>query len=232
MSKQYIADKFTISGGTSSQFLKGDGSLDTNTYMNGANNTRILYNDSSTGLISGGTLTTATTTTFNVSAGSGIVVDNTTDPYNPVMINVTWTGFTNQTVLNLGTEPATYLLVSSGGTLIKTNVIPKSNDIRSGILLGAIISLGTAITSTHSAVVNVASPVAQLADLANSIGLFAISGNRITGNAGNLTLNKSAGYSFNMGGNFHVDRTIPNLIATVSLTSPNLLYLKQDYFLT
>lgn len=232
MSKQYIADKFTISGGTTSQFLKGDGSLDTNSYLTTSGNTRLLYNDSSTGLISGGTLTTATTTTFNVSAGSGIIVDNATDPFNPVLINVNWTGFTNQTALNVGTEPATYLLVSSGGTLIKTNAIPKSNDIRSGILLGAIISLGTAITSTHSAVVNVSSPVAQLADLANSIGLFSISGNKISNNVGNLTLNKSAGLSFNMGGNFYVDRTNPNLLVSSALTAPNLLYIKQDYFLT
>ena len=62
MAKKYISDKFVVNGGTSSQFLKGDGSLDTYTgkteeeirdiaatqWVDGANTTVIVDDESDT----------------------------------------------------------------------------------------------------------------------------------------------------------------------------------------
>ena len=95
--------------------------------------------DTSTGLRSGGILSQATLTTYNLTAGKG-QISNKSDPDNPTVSFVEWSEMLGITPTNIAT-PGTYVIAmtSDGSTIIEIPVsIIDQNDYHSYILLGAV----------------------------------------------------------------------------------------------
>lgn len=194
--------------------------------------------NSSTGLLSGGTLSinASDNTKFDVSSGTGFISDNTTDPLNPTGQRVDWSGFSGQTLTNLTSDVATAIVINitSGISQYPLNALPSGSDKRDNILLGVIAhSNMTNITNIYNKPIPLQSPLNQLEDLIDSIGPFNKEGNFVSGKSGTLELIKSSGKSFIYGGNFINDRKNPSIInevATSGSTTPQypLVYAKSD----
>lgn len=205
--------------------------LDTNT-GNGLYRKQIL-NNTSTGLISGGTLSTASTTTFNVSAGSGVIIDNTTNPNNPILTEVFWSGFSGVTVTNLTGQTSTGIFINSFSNIIQLNgsALPTSSDLRDKIQLGLVAHPTGVVSSVYNTPTPIINPTSQINDLTGAMGPFSISGNRITKIIGTLKLLKSAGKSYFGNSNYHIDRTTPSILNVSILSGSTLNYVKQNGFL-
>lgn len=192
-----------------------------------------ILNSSSSGLINGGKITTATTTTFNVSAGSGRIVDNTTNPNTPVLTNVSWSAFSGVTLTNLTGQSGTAIFINSNGAIIQQNIntLPNDADIRDKIYLGGIGHPVSFIASIFNNPITLINPISQLNDLTSSIGPFSISGNRIVKITGSLRLLKTTGKSYFSNGNYQTDNTNPSVFTVSSLSGLTLSYVKQNAFL-
>lgn len=172
----------------------------------------ILTNNLATGIQKGGELSIngVDNTKFDISDGSGIVVDNTTDIDNPTITKVTWSGLTSQTVTNLASQNSTYVLINSSGSVVQQSTFPTDSHLRSNLFLG---QLGHTSRTSIEAVAKspnvLASPLNQLIDLENSLGVIN-SGNVISANGTNLKIDKSVGTLFALGINFFDDATDPN----------------------
>jgi hypothetical protein len=99
-----------------------------------------LYNTMSTGALHFGGITKVDDTHFNVGSCYGYIVDNETDPANPTMTRVLYSGGSNLTTPYLTTAEQTQIFLKSDGTLYFTDLNPAPpNYVREMILLGRII---------------------------------------------------------------------------------------------
>ena len=176
----------------------------------------------STGLYSGGSLSIngGDNTKFDISDGSGVVIDNWTDPENPVSYTVTWTGLTAQTVTNIATQPVTYIGIDKDGIIIQSSSPFGNSEKRDYIDLGVLVHTNNVnITVVNNQPVISKEPGSQLYDLINSIGFFNVSGIEFTANGANLSIDRSEGEIFKQGSNVDNDysdphkKTIPSAIA-------------------
>ena len=189
----------------------------------------IAENNSSTGTRNGGemTINSGDNTLFDVSAGSGIIVDNYTDPNSPTITNVVWGDITGNTVINLTGATASFIFLDSNlNTVQFANTNPPTEaDYRDNIYLGILGHANfTSIINAFNAPTSIVSPINQLQDLTSSIGPFSIGGNRIQNITGTLKLLKTEGRSYFYGGNFHTDNKIPSSITTAQLSGSTLVY--------
>lgn len=189
--------------------------------------TVLVENQSSTGSFEGGGVTSASATTFNVSAGRGLVSDNS-DPAIPILTQVEWSAFSNVTstyVSDTG-ETYTYLTIDSTGTLIQT---PGSTTLtdqqkRQQIIVGGLLHIGGTILFAWDRQIPLVNPMNNLEDLTTSIGSFSVSGNRILKITGTLELEKSLGSSFYLGGDNVAEPESPNILTTGILSGSTLVY--------
>jgi hypothetical protein len=166
-----------------------------------------VINSMGTGLVEGGVLSiNADTTKFDVSAGHGVVIDET-DPDAPIVYNVSWNAFTAQTVTNLATDPATYVSINSAGAIVQSTSAPVASDGQLLIFLG---QLG------HANNTNIANAVITPTIFNNGTNLIrAISetlgvlgtGNEISANGANLSIDKAVGTLVKEGINFEAGTT-------------------------
>ena len=175
----------------------------------------------STGVLKGGVISNGTSVgTYSISNGTGQTVTN-----EGVKTPVLWNGKTDITPVNIATNNRTFLAIDSNG-----NVVEQVNEFtlaqsRSLIVLGQI---------THTDGVNISfinncqhiayNAINSVYDLADSIGIFNVSGNKFFPNAGaNLSIDKTVGNIFKAGSNYLMDVNNPHekvlpLINTVSFT--------------
>lgn len=95
-----------------------------------------IYQNSSTTLISGGFISKTGASTITITAGSGLIVDNTTTPGTPIKTPVTWDEFTNITPTNIGTWTATYFCIDSTGALVERDSPMPFDEIQDCVQLG------------------------------------------------------------------------------------------------
>lgn len=170
-----------------------------------------VANQLSSGLIDGGQLSiNANPALFDISDGNGVIVDNVTNPEVPVIYNVSWTGLTAQTVTNLATQSVTHVYIDNTGAVFQASTAPTPTERRAYIYLGQLghtnnTSIGAAIPSPDLFV----SPVAQVRDLEQSLGVIS-TGNIVTANGANLSIDKSVGTLFSNGINFFSDDSNPS----------------------
>jgi hypothetical protein len=160
-------------------------------------------------------------TTFTIGAGSGKIINHTSDTYTPV----TWSALT-------GNNPATangttYVYINSAGAARLTTSFPTPDERRDYILLGRVVALSGTIVQTQSMINLAYDPVGFAADIAYGIGVFNIEGNEISANGANLNINKSAGKLFTPGGNFLTDPESPNWVTINSATAASFAYITQ-----
>lgn len=149
-----------------------------------------------TGVITGGALSINTDPTkFDVSDGSGVIVDMYSDPNpaNAVVYNVSWSGLTAQTVTNLATSTVTFVLIDNTGSLVQLTTLPDEEELRDYIYLGQLghsnlTSIATATSQPYVA----QSAISQLRDLWTEIK-YINDGNLISANGANLSIDKSNG---------------------------------------
>lgn len=175
---------------------------------------REILNSSSTGLREGGMMTTGSSLTFNVLAGSGIIINNN-DSNNPVFQEIIWSAKTGNTLTYLTGDVATFIMIDNTGEIIQFpfSSSPTQSDKRNKIFLGVVAhSNRSYITNIYNYPIHFISPVNQHEDLTNSIGPFNISGNFISGITGTIQLQKTLGTSYMYGSNFQIDNTSPSTI--------------------
>ena len=185
----------------------------------------LLTNVFSTGLISGGNITinVEDASKFDVSAGSGIIVDNHTDAANPVRKIVTWDAMEAVTDEYLGIADETGIYITrpeSGdgvGTLNQqeTSLYSEEN-YRDFIVLGwtshvTVSGLDDATTQPNYPV----DVYSQMRDFISNFGTFNISGNEYSANE-NLTIQRSAGKTFDSSANYTTSRKSPNVLVSES----------------
>ena len=181
-----------------------------------------------TTLNNGGILSINTGTTFDIEDGNGWVVNNYTDPNNPVVTKVTWSSLTNITVTNIGTQPRTFIAINSAGVVIQqaTDFTPPQR--RDLIILGVVLhSDQIAIANVSTAPITRFDLDSQFVDfIKNVVGTANLAGNVISANAGgNLSFDRSAGQVFRFGANYEVDKQSPS-ISTDASASPQSFILR------
>jgi hypothetical protein len=189
----------------------------------------ISQNNSSTGLREGGIITIngGDNTKFDVSAGTGVVVDNFTNPLEPVTTEVSWSTLTGNTVDSLTGESGTYVFMDEFGDVFQLPVstIITGSDRRNYIYLG-LLGHGNKIniTNAFSTPNFITSPINQLNDFTYAVGPFSMSGNKISTVPGTLSLAKTSGVSYINGGNFKNDKSNPSVVSSISLSASTLIY--------
>ena len=191
----------------------------------------LTQNNASTGTRSGGFMTVngGDNSKFDISAGSGTIMDNFTDANTPLLTEVVWDTITGVTLTSLTGSQGTYIFInSSGGTLqFPLQTPPQQSDKRDNIFLGIIgHASNTVINSVFNTPIQVVSPINQLEDLTSSIGPFSKNGNRVSNITGTLELQKSSGNSFVFGGNLSNNNKVPSNIESGVLSGSTLVYAK------
>jgi len=178
----------------------------------------------STGVYTGGLLSIGTpNTTFSISDGTGVVVDNTS--VTPTATDVTWSGKTNITATYIASGLVSYVAIDSTGTVIQQLTPFTNSQHRDYIVLGSLIHTNlTNLDAINQFGEVVISPANQLSDLADSIGKFNISGNVFSANGANLLLNKSLGNVFSEGSNWATNTKDPSVVTLGSLTGLTFQY--------
>jgi hypothetical protein len=191
-----------------------------------------LSNALSTGLLTGGELSinAIDDTQVDIAAGVGIIIDNTTDPINPVRKIVTWPA---QTI----TDPYIATSIESGISIQKTTAGDgvgsvlfqdsseyTSEQHRDLIILGWNSHVaGDVIETAYTEPYFIPDTSAQLADFLESFGSFNIVGNIYSANA-LLTIQKSEGQVFDNGTNYLSSKKSPNILTLIPETPILELY--------
>lgn len=174
---------------------------------------KFALQNSSTGLFEGGVPSiNADPTLFDVSAGSGQIVDNWTDPLNPTIAQVTWGAFTGVTPTFIATQGTSFLYINSAGAIEQSTSFPNDGDLRDKIQIGSLVHPDNVnITGTSSFVQAPIQNAAQtLTDFTIAIGVINESGNVIFGTTGTLQFEKTTGVSAYAGINYRTNKKDPN----------------------
>jgi hypothetical protein len=182
----------------------------------------------STGLYTGGVLSIGTpNTTFSISDGTGVVVDNTSAT--PTATDVSWSGKTNITATYIASGLVSYVAIDSGGNVVQQLTPFTNTQHRDYIVLGSLVHVNQlnldAVNQFGEVVI---SPANLLSDLIIAIGKFNVTGNVFSANGANLQLNKSAGSLFAEGANWGINTKDPDTISLSSLTALTFQYRFQN----
>jgi len=178
--------------------------------------------EQSTGLVKGGVISVnATTTLIDITAGSGQIVDTTTDPDNPVVTPIAWiakTGYNLTTTAGAGDVVAIFLSLDSNGDVIERSELPSATERRNTIDLGLVArddsNVVVVVANTPTNIIH--NPTSLMQDFFENWGAFSISGNEIAPNATDLQIKKEAGTLFRSGGNFRTDGKNPNVVISAA----------------
>jgi len=177
----------------------------------------------SSGTISGGSFSPAGTS-VSVSETVGYVVDYATDSFRPTLTRV---DVPAQVVPLDGPALArtlTWWLIASNGTFVQQATTPTNIQRRTHIVLGFSVIFGGVVALTQAIPVVEPQPANQLADLMDAIGPFSVTGNVITPNGANLSINQSGGTLFSRSFNHTVTPNNPHIFSTAA-QSPALFHI-------
>jgi len=179
-----------------------------------------------TGVISGGIVTKngMDADEFDVSAGTGVVVNNYTNPNDPTLTPTSWPGSSGVALDDI-TEEQTYVGVNAAGTLIQ------QPDEFTPIQKRTIIPLAKIEHPDHTEIESVLSMTTpafdvmlQTADFLQAFGNFNISGNNFTANGANLHIDKDAGKVYVPTIGYPTDRRSPSIKNTSPETESTFIY--------
>lgn len=157
----------------------------------------------STGVYNGGLLVIASATTFSITDGAGVVVQNTSNPH--AITPVSWTNKTGIAATYINSALITFVSIDSAGAVIQSTSRPTNAETRTQIYLGVLVHTDLAtITAVNQQQQFINAPSLQVRDLLEGLGpILNIDGNTITGNTGALTFTKSAGTVLAYGANYY-----------------------------
>jgi hypothetical protein len=167
-----------------------------------------VINSMGTGIVEGGIISIngGDNAKFDVSAGHGVVIDET-DPDAPIVYNVSWTAFSAQTVTNLATDTVTYVSINSAGSLVQSTSPPVASDGQLSIFIGQLghannTSIGAAVV-TPNIFNNGTNLIRAISETLGVLG----TGNEVTANGANLSINKAVGTLVKEGINYEAATT-------------------------
>lgn len=193
--------------------------------LEGTASTRLTSNPLTTGR-----LNFVNSTQFQLTAGRGQVVDNITDPENPIIYDVSWSTQTI-TATRIAESTFTIITVDKNGQVVQRLATEQYDywNYRNEIILG---------TVQHFDKVNITSVTRRLfypnIDMHLSLAEYqremggVIRGNTVSGVAGGLTLQKTAGTLWNIGSNIFNDLSKPNLLQLNALNPLAFTYTWRD----
>lgn len=190
---------------------------------------KIAYNSSSTTLLTGGEITiNPGDLTVNIAAGTGVIVDNHTDPLNPTRTVVTWGTITNHTPAFLTTGSATFFYIDINGDLQESEDVVPFDQIQDYVVLGWVEHYGQTIVEYHLDEPYPAVDLAtQMHQFFEYFGAWNYYGNEYSGNA-NLTVKRSAGAVFDGGTGWLQNKQDVNLFRTNQIPTVSLRYYNYD----
>ena len=155
--------------------------------------------DLSTGVASGGELDVAGAQSILIRPLVGYVIDNT--DITSVQPSVTQVDYAGATVsLDAGslTRSITWWLMDSAKNVIQQSTRPSPSQRRTHLVLGVTVFNIATLTLLEAQTVPVVlpQPANQFIDLVDALGPFSTSGNVISANGANLSINKTAGTVF------------------------------------
>jgi len=184
----------------------------------------------STGLLSGCQLTqNINPSLFDMAAGIGIHVDNTTTPGTPIITPVAIPERLDIAVTNIGTQPVTVVAIDISGNIIQRATGETPTQRRDTFDVGNIIHTDFAtIIQLNSLWVPAFDISASLKDLMSAIGFFLTGGNEVTGVAGTLSIQKTAGTGFSSGINVDINTKDPHSVVLLEESPITFFETKQD----
>lgn len=125
----------------------------------------------------------------------------------------------------------TWLLMGADHTVFQQEARPSPEDRRNFLVLGVVVQEGGSIVFAKTLPTIVEQPVNQFYDLLDSIGAFSLSGNIISPNGTNLTLNHAPGQAFSRGWNYWDGFTRtqnPHIVSTVGASPASWVHVLRD----
>lgn len=179
----------------------------------------------STGLYSGGLITiNADTTKFDISAGTGVVVDNHTNPDAPLITNIVWGNITALVTPYLATDSTTFIGIDASSVMHYKNEDFTQEEKRSIISIGWVDHPGNdEIIFARTEPQYSAEGALQISDLMHGLGQFNITGNDYLAHTG-LTLKRTAGTSFDDFANYETEASNPHIITSALDEGCDLIY--------
>lgn len=175
---------------------------------------KFLTNIMSSGLISGGEITiNSDNTKIDIAAGTGVIVNNYTDPAHPVRTFVSWNTKTAvlDPFLDASNNSSVYIDSNGDVQFLATDIVTpeKRRDI---IYLGWTSHLDLATLDDVGIEPYIGQDVYnQLVDFMESFGSFNIIGNDYSFAATDLTIKKSSGKTFDASSNYINSKKSPNI---------------------
>ena len=172
----------------------------------------------STGICHGGILSisieTGTPNTFDISAGSGQIVDSS-DCDNPIITTVTWGAKDGLTDNYRTLAPETFIAIDINGNVIQETEWFDNADKRDYIILGTVghNNLNDLEYVICEPVLTI-NPNLQFDCFCEALGAFNIEGNVFSSNGHNLKINKSSGKTFDSDANYVNSTVHPSIITT------------------
>jgi len=206
-----------VSGSTNDLYFTQNG----NGY---ANTTRLRWLEGNlyTGLLNGGLISASVGgTTFNISSGSGIIVNLnaslSTNPY-PTITYVNWGNFTNQSLTYRTTAIQTYVGIDSNGNIIQQTNPWNDGQYNESISLGTVIHQNQSTVNATITYPNVAYGYKQRTyDFIKAFGPLKLSGYTLS-TSSSLGLTVGSGNAFADGRNYQNDPNNPSYITDAGTT--------------
>jgi hypothetical protein len=198
-----------------------------------ANAIRLRWLESNlyTGLLSGGVMSsTYGSTTFNVSAGSGVIVSlnaftASADPY-PTVQYVSWPTQTALPIQNSGSAKITYVSINSSGTVLQ-QIVPigstDGNQWDTQIELGVVLHLSGSVSTGVYNAPQVSYGYAQRTDdFLRAFGPIKVSGHTLQASGSTLSITKTAGTAYNNGANYTTNPNHPSLVTEAAVNTSKI----------
>lgn len=183
----------------------------------------------SSGLVSGGevTINGGDNTKIDIAPLAGVLTDYWTNPGEIITTEINYAGATGVTVTYLGTNTYSFIGIDKNGAIVQFANVPTNAERRENIILAQLGHANlTTVNSVNDYTSVYASPIEQYRDLVNELYLIN-DGNYVYANGANLNINKSLGYLFGMGVNFHNNPLDPNRITVNSQVVASFRYRTQ-----
>lgn len=161
----------------------------------------------STGLKNGGNITGVGDAFPDVSAGSGVIYDNT-DPANPTYTVVNFNAVNDLSVTSNATN---YITVNSAGVVSASTTAPTESEYRTKIYLGRVAKNGSVVRSVAPEPYIIQNIAPALGDLYSAIGMIK-DGLTISAVGANKQIAVASGGIDGYGINFQTSPTAPNRI--------------------
>lgn len=179
-----------------------------------------------TGVLTFNGMTTATTTTINIGAATGYIVDNETNPASPFATSVNYTGQTGVTVTTRLTGTESFVMLTTGNTITFQNTFPTSAERKAKIWLGKVSHPNSNITLVVNEPDYITSPMGLVRDFYQKIN-YINDGVYPYANGANLNINITGGRVGGNGINFVNSRTNPNELTVLPGVAQSVIYRTQ-----